>query len=418
MHRVTILYLTNHILLLVAKEAQLIKCFIVSRQTKHLKPLAQSMVGHVFEFFNTYFKETPPSIAKLCDEIRSSAASAASLNLLYSLWKRCQRTLIENEVNKFVEEMEDPKSEMHVRAMITALTTLTFPDEELVNIFVSSGAVEILVVLCEKCEGSTVRALALRALSTICTHSAAIRQFERAQGAEMIANILCEESRPEPERSEAAALLAQVTAPWIEDNHNVNGLQEVNKKLVKSLTRFVKKTKCCQNLLLCSAALANLSTMNAKSVQYIIKSNTAQILLEAVKNRGSRVSVYLLEQIAALIANVAAVDEGRSQLVQCDATMFLLCFLHANYVDEEVVKRLQQKSIIALSKLSGDKMAASQIVENGGIEKLVTLCREKEERYGSDAVLVAALVRQSFKRFNSNILTHLISQCIMNQIGL
>lgn len=358
--------------------------------------MAQSVVGLIIEYFKKYFKELPPNIERFCNEIRSSNNDLIkNIESLYNQWKFYQKTLIENEVNKFVEEMEDPKSEMHVRGMITALTTLTLPDEELVNIFVSSGAVQILVVLCEKCEGSTVRALALRALSTICVHCIAIRHFEKAQGVQMIAEILSEDSRPEPERSEAAALLAQVTAPWIEDNHSVKGLDEVNKKLVKALTRFLKKTKCCQNLLLCTAALANLSTMNNKSIHYILKNNTAQILLEGIKRRGSRVSIYLLEQASTLIANMSSIDEGRQELTQCNATFFLLCFLRASYTDEEVVKRLQQKSIIALSKLSSDKVAAKQIVENDGVEKLVKLCREKEERHGNDAVLVASLVIKS-----------------------
>lgn len=369
------------------------------RHTQHIKPLAQSLAGIVTEFFEKYYTDIPLNIEKLCNDLRSSENLNNKINQLHNNWKIYKKNLIEKEVNNFVEEMEDPQSEIHVRAMITGLTALTLRDEELVNVFVSSGAVQILIVLCEKCEGSTVRALALRALSTICTHCLAIRQFEKAQGVQMITDILCDESRPEPERSEAVALLAQITAPWIEDNHNVKGLQELSKRLIKALTRFIKKTVCCQNLLLCAAALANLTTMHNKSIHYVLKNDTPQILLEAVKRRGPRASVYLLEQVAILIANVSAIEDARRQLAQCEATTILLCFLQTSYVDEEVIKRLQQKSIIALSRLSNDQVAAKQIVEKGGVEKLVKLCREKKERYGSDAVLVAALVsKHAFKK--------------------
>lgn len=327
------------------------------------------------------------------NDLRTTENTADIIKELYVEWKTYQRKLIEKEVNRLVEEMGEPKSEMHVRGMITAITALTLRNDELVNIFVGSGAIETLVVLCEKCEGSTVRTLALRALSTICTNCYAIRLFEKSQGVQMLADILCEESRPEPERSESVALLAQITAPWIEDNHNVKGLQELNKKFVRYLTKFIKKTNCCQNLLLCAAALANLTTMNPNSISYILKYDTIKVLLEAVKRRGSRTSVYLLEQVSILIANTSAIEEARQELVRCDATTLLLCLLQTSYVDEDVIKRLQQKSIIALSKLSSNKVAARQIVDKGGVEKLVKLCREKKERYGSDAVLVAALVR-------------------------
>jgi hypothetical protein len=49
--------------------------------------------------------------------------------------------------------------------------------------------------------------------------------------------MLSEETRPEPEASEAAAVLAQITAPWVEDNHTVHGLSEQLSSLVQSLTR-------------------------------------------------------------------------------------------------------------------------------------------------------------------------------------
>jgi hypothetical protein len=49
--------------------------------------------------------------------------------------------------------------------------------------------------------------------------------------------MLSEETRPEPEASEAAAVLAQITAPWVEDNNTVHGLSEQLSSLVHSLTR-------------------------------------------------------------------------------------------------------------------------------------------------------------------------------------
>lgn len=137
-------------------------------------------------------------------------------------------------------------------------------------LFSTGTAIQTLVVLAEKCEASTIRALTLRALSIICCNAAAIRQLERASGLQTIIDTLCDYSRPEPERSEAVALLAQITAPWIEDNHVVNGLEDYDKKLVKAITNFIYNTKCCQNLLLCAAALANLTTMNSSCIRCVI----------------------------------------------------------------------------------------------------------------------------------------------------
>ena len=59
----------------------------------------------------------------------------------------------------------------------------------------------------------------------------------QAGGVEILSETLAEVKRPEPEISEAAAVLAQITAPWVEDNHSVQGLSEQLPSLVNSLTR-------------------------------------------------------------------------------------------------------------------------------------------------------------------------------------
>lgn len=127
--------------------------------------------------------------------------------------------------------------------------------------------------------------------------------------------------------------------------------------------------------------------------------NTVQILLEAVKKRGSRASVYLLEQVATVVANVSMDQRGRKLLTKHETPIAMMCFLQSNNTESEIVKRLQQKSIIALSRLCSEKIGAEQVVQMGGVSRLVQLCREKKERFDSDAVLVAALVSSYFLNF-------------------
>ena len=56
-------------------------------------------------------------------------------------------------------------------------------------------------------------------------------------------------------------------------------------------------------------------------------------------------------------------------------------------------ERIQHKSAIALSRLCGEENVARQLVELGGADRLVQLCKDDAERNHSDAVLVACLVR-------------------------
>lgn len=49
----------------------------------------------------------------------------------------------------------------------------------------------------------------------------------------MLSDATCSEA----ELSEAAAVLAQITAPWVQDNHSIEGLGRYLNSLVSSLTR-------------------------------------------------------------------------------------------------------------------------------------------------------------------------------------
>uniref|UniRef100_A0AAR5PQT4 Protein inscuteable homologue C-terminal domain-containing protein n=3 Tax=Dendroctonus ponderosae TaxID=77166 RepID=A0AAR5PQT4_DENPD len=367
----------------------------LNSETAQINPLIQSLTGNIMDFLKTHTLQVSHQVQRLYNQIRSvqSGDALKLLSELFVQWESIQGRVLTDEVKKLVAKLEDPTSDIEMRSTLTGITSVTLRNPDLIQHFVKADIIPILLILCEKCDGSSLRTLILRALSTMCTNSSAIRHFEKFSGIQIIAETLEEESRPEPERSEAVALLAQVTAPWLEDNHSIKGLQEYSQNLVQSLTKFSVATRCCQNLLLCAAALANLSSMDNKCIKHLIQSETAPTLLSAVRNRGPLVSVILLEQVATLIANMAAMEGARENLTSFEAPVALLHFLKSARIpqNEDVERRLQQKSVIALSRLCGDVEAAKQVVENGGLTRLVQLCRERDARYNSDAVLVATL---------------------------
>ncbi|CAH0553065.1 unnamed protein product [Brassicogethes aeneus] len=364
----------------------------LNSETMHLEPLIQSLAGNILEFLKAHTRNISSDILILYDDIKKpkNTETLKQVSKLFTLWQDILNEILTNSIKTLVDNLEYPKSDLDLRATVTGITSVALRNEELIEMFTKADIIPILLILCEKCEGSSLRTLLLRALSTMCSNTKAVRQFEKYSGVQIIADTLDEECRPEPERSEVVALLAQVTAPWIEDNHSVKGLVEYSRSLVKSLTKFASATKCCQNLLLCVAATANLSSMDNNSVKYMIQNNTVEVYLRALKTKGSS-SIYLLEQLATLIANMSAIDAARSHLSGVDTAAALLYFLQACRCGEDIEKRLQQKTMIALSRLCGDADFAKQVVKLGGTVKLVYLCREKKQRYDSDAVLVAAL---------------------------
>lgn len=368
-------------------------------QTKYKGPLAQTLVCTLSEFLQAHDNDDvdTSSACRLCDTLRRSTNPHEIHTLatqLHDTFTNLRNELLVNRVLRLTECLENPTSELEFRATLTGITSLCLRYEVLIDMFIDAGAVATLLIFCEKCDGSSVRIAVLRALSTICYNDTAVRQLEKASGIQLICEILADQSRPEPELSESIALLAQITAPWIDGNHqNLHSLQIEGKRLVEYLTKFLSTTNCCQNMLLCTAALANITSVNPRCIKYIVQQGTIKILFEAVQKRGPHGSIYLLEQVATLIANMSSSEEARKQLIAEKAPAVLLLFLQSIAgKGEEVEKRLQQKSIIALSRLCSACVAADQMVGLGGVEKLVQLCREKRQRFNSDAVLVAALV--------------------------
>lgn len=119
---------------------------------------------------------------------------------------------------------------------------------------------------------------------------------------------------------------------------------------------LITTTNSCETLLLCSAALANISFIEPQAVFILVQLNTADRLLTAVRKLGTRASVFLQEQAATLIANMAAEPEARAHLAQHRAVGALLCFLQVNHspiqtaAEIAAAERLQHKSAIALSR--------------------------------------------------------------------
>lgn len=103
--------------------------------------------------------------------------------------------------------------------------------------------------------------------------------------------------------------------------------------------------------------MANITFIEPQAVFVLLQIDTARCLLTAVRNLGVRASVFLQEQVATLIANMAAVPETRPHLAQHRAVGALLCFLQVKHspiqtaAEIAAAERLQHKSAIALSRL-------------------------------------------------------------------
>lgn len=214
------------------------------------------------------------------------------------------RLIFERLVRVLVISIEQSQCDLLLRANINMVATLMNIDYDgfasLSDAFVQNEAVRTLLVVVLDHKQSSVRALALRALATLCCAPQAINQLGSCGGIEIVRDILQVESAGERgaiERREAVSLLAQITAAWHGSEHRVPGLRDCAESLVAGLAALLQPECCTQTLLLCAAALNNLSRMEATS-HYSIMSNEAIFrLIDTLEHQTCGTSVFLYVSI-------------------------------------------------------------------------------------------------------------------------
>ncbi|KAI8036859.1 uncharacterized protein LOC128256234 [Drosophila gunungcola] len=230
------------------------------------------------------------------------------------------RLIFERLVRVLVVSIEQSRDDLLLRANINWVATLMNIDYDgfasLTDAFVQNEAVRTLLVVVLDHKQSSVRALALRALATLCCAPQAINQLGSCGGIDIVRDILQVESAGERgaiERREAVSLLAQITAAWHGPEHRVPGLRDCSESLVAGLSALLQPECCTQTLLLCAAALNNLSRMEATS-HYSIMSNEAIFRLIDTLEHQSCASVFLYEQIVGMLHNMSLNKKCHSHL--------------------------------------------------------------------------------------------------------
>lgn len=211
------------------------------------------------------------------------------------------RMVFEKLMRIIIDRIEDSQCNLILRSnlsMVSMLSNMEYTGFASLNdAFIATNAVKVLLVVCAESTAANVRALALRALATICSSYDAIRQFEATGGTEILKEILTNEiktiQRSEPEMREALSAFTQITAPWHGKEHSLSGLKPMVESLVEHITAIAVNTACCQTLLLAVAALNHLSRMEKTSIYSLMSNETILKLKGACEGRGPGASIFL-----------------------------------------------------------------------------------------------------------------------------
>ncbi|XP_050084445.1 uncharacterized protein LOC126570594 [Anopheles aquasalis] len=381
-------------------------------------PFVHGLASDIYEFVvkqkaNDYFGresserddrrkyvENSQSLLDMATDLRIAAANEESFDY-YSVEEEIQivkryflitvRLMFKSLVKVIVDTIENAKCDLILRSNLSYVAMLSNVDygglASLNDAFISNYTARALLLVCVESKFSSIRALALRALATVCSTTEAIRQLERADGLEILRDIMVTEQRKparrqsqyqqpdqersEPELREAVSVLTQITAPWHGEDHRLEGLKQHVHSIVEAITEIIEKTTCCQTLLLCAACLNNMTRIEPTAVYSLMSQDTVSKLKAATELRGPGASIFLYEQFTAMLYNMSANWKCHHHLANRTLVGFLVALFNRKFFEkppnrtEAEAQRKTIKNILhVLSRLmSGGSLSASSSCE-------------------------------------------------------
>ncbi|XP_034836536.1 uncharacterized protein insc [Maniola hyperantus] len=330
------------------------------------------------------------------------------LDTLIEIFLETTKAVLVQQMKTLVSIIEEPPSDLILKSTLTSIGHLAMLTEDpetslhdkcakimksITDLpFVDCGVPRALLTAIIETKKSSIKALSLRALATVCVTGDAVKQFEEGGGIEILSDILSDQSNPEPQMREAITVLTQITAPWLRGHYDLTQLHLFLNNIIEHITGLLSRTDCCQLLLLCTACLVNLvrelelerkeDTTGSDIVAMITHHRTVERLLDAVKRRGPNISVFLQEQTASLLASLSRVPRCVLFLSHVSsASVALVCFVRAaspvapRRAEQRAQHRLHCHAAEAISRLAVVPDVASQIVQLEGVPHLTRLVR-------------------------------------------
>ncbi|XP_053576601.1 protein inscuteable homolog [Bombina bombina] len=303
---------------------------------------------------------------------------------------------LSQEIKSLVEQMETCDNIYSMETAIHNLFSLTQEGSRLCQLVAQEGAVVVLFKICRQDYFRCLYPSALRTLASICCVEDGIRQLEKVDGILCLTEILTDQSQSECTRAEVAAVIAQVTSPHLTFTQHLSSFLENMEEIVTALLRLCEEASSAEVFLLASAALANITFFDTLACEMLLQMNAMKILLNACSDKQRIDTAYARDQIVTILANMSILDQCASEIIQENGIQILIGMLFeksssGNLAEISACERVLQKSAVTLARLGRDPEVSLIAIKNNCIPRLIELCRSPDERYSSDAVLVASL---------------------------
>ncbi|XP_068116222.1 protein inscuteable homolog isoform X2 [Hyperolius riggenbachi] len=300
------------------------------------------------------------------------------------------------EVKGLVEQLDASESVHSVENAIRSLFSLTQEGTRLCHLVAQEGAVVGLFKILRQDQFKCLYPSALRTLASLCCLEEGIHHLEKVDGILCLTEILTDDSHCEATKAEVAAVIAQITSPHVTFTLHLSSFLENMEEIVTALLKLCEEATTGETCLLASAALANITFLDSLACEMILQMNALKILINACSDKQRVNSAYARDQIVTILANLSILDQCASEILQENGVEVLVQMLSekplsGSLAEVSACERVLQKSAVTLARLCRHPDIAQDATKHNCIPRLIALCRHPEERYSSDAVLVACL---------------------------
>uniref|UniRef100_A0A0N5BZF7 Insc_C domain-containing protein n=1 Tax=Strongyloides papillosus TaxID=174720 RepID=A0A0N5BZF7_STREA len=269
---------------------------------------------------------------------------------------------------------------------------LLFSDE-LCNVAMQYNLVKKLLQHCTNPTTNyhTIKLL-LRALAVLCSTSKGCTQLLENDGFNFIINVIC--NYPFDCSVEAAGVLTQLTSP-------PSNCMTLLKSISPIITKLTEMIECCdssESLLLCTAALSNLSIQYPSANRYINEIKTCQKLVLATK-KPKCCSIFVYEQLVTLMARM--VSQGWYLTLYNKECVDIL--LHLMLINDEYhlkyCERIKYKSAVALSSIAKNDYGLHLIKINNGYGIMCKITESNLNNTQDPMVVICQTIRDRLENF-------------------
>uniref|UniRef100_A0A0N5AKA8 Insc_C domain-containing protein n=1 Tax=Syphacia muris TaxID=451379 RepID=A0A0N5AKA8_9BILA len=201
--------------------------------------------------------------------------------------------------------------------------------------------------------------LLLRALAVLCNTTAGTQQLISLGGLDLIKRILCFSSIACG--VEAAGVLTQLTSP----NRSLIKLSTSIDIITARLLDIIDECSSGESLLLCVAALANLS-MQSHSVASVLYQHNAVKRLIAALSRPKCSTMFVQEQVVTVFSRMATQDYEEVLIAQGAIPVLFSMLSIYDPVFAEYSRRIQYKAALCLGTISSKGVGLKAVHQNNG----------------------------------------------------